>query len=408
MFVVKSDLQVKLYRSFEELTPLQPQWDRLAESVGSEIFLTYDWCRIWWKYYGAKRDLRIWVFQKGADLVGVVPLFLERIGVGPISVRAVKLVGSDHTMAQFSLPIIREHITEVIKGLSESLLGEEWDIMHIGPLAGMYSHYETLKDAVVDAFGAVCGVSLKDKQVQTYFLVADTWDAHLKSLSKNARKSIRRKYKALEDVMQGRPGELTSDFASCQNVDDVFLAFVQMHQKHWQTRGKPGHFGDWPDSLDFHKEMARAQLPYDRLRLMQIHWGDCCLAYEYTYKFGDRYLAFLNARSDSEEVADLGVGTIIFAEQIKKAIDEHVRLIDDMRAEYDYKMRMGGKLFPMRDMYVFRKEPLRLVRIYVFRFLSKLLHLCYYRIWYIRIARWLPLRRRALWRIWIRSNAFAQ
>lgn len=405
---MKNNIEVKLYCSFEELASLRPQWDALAESVGSEIFLTYDWCRIWWKYYGKNRDLRVWAFRKGGDLVGIVPLFLEKIWLGPVSVRAAKLVGSDHTMAQFSLPIAGEHIAEVIEGLSESLLKEKWDVMHIGPIAGLYAHYETLKGAVIEAFGATCGVSCKEKQVQTYFFVADTWDAHLESLSKNARKSIRRKYTALQDVMQSRPGELTSNFATIQNVDDMFSGFVHMHQKHWKKRGKPGHFGDWPDSFDFHKEMARAQLPYDRLRLMQIRWGECCLAYEYAYKFGDGYLAFLNSRTDLEEVAELGVGTIIFAEQIKKAIVENIRHIDDMRAEYDYKLRMGGKLFPMRDIYIYRKQPLGLARVYVFRLLSKLLHLCYYKIWYIRIAQKLPLRRRALWRIWIRSNAFAQ
>ena len=39
-------------RSFDELQRLREPWDRLALKAGSEIFLTYDWCRIWWKYYG--------------------------------------------------------------------------------------------------------------------------------------------------------------------------------------------------------------------------------------------------------------------------------------------------------------------------------------------------------------------
>ncbi len=408
MFIMKNDVQVKLFCSFEELAPLQPRWDDLAASVGSEIFLTYDWCRIWWKYYGQKRDLRILVFQKGSDLVGIVPLFFEKIWLGPVSVRAAKLVGSDHTMAQFSLPIVRDHIAEVVDGLFESLMKEEWDIIHIGPLAGLYNQYDVLREALLGTFGDGCIVSCKEKQVQTYFFVADTWESHMATMSKNARRSIKRKYKALGEVMQRWPGELTSDVATVQDVDEMFLAFVGMHQKHWKKLGKLGHFGDWPDSFDFHKEMVHAQLPYDRLRLMRIHWGECCLAYEYAYKFGDKYLAFLNSRTDWQDVVDVSIGTIIFAEQMKNAIDEKVKYIDDMRAKYDYKMRLGGKLFSMRDIYIFRRQPLRLARVRIFKLLSRLLHLCYYKIWYIKIAPRLPLRRHALWRIWIRTNAFAQ
>jgi CelD/BcsL family acetyltransferase involved in cellulose biosynthesis len=405
---MNSNIEVKLYCSFEELATLQQRWDDLAASVGSEIFLTYDWCRIWWKYYGKNRDLRVWVFQKGTDLVGIVPLFLERIGLGPVSVRAAKLVGSDHTMAQFSLPIVRDHIPEVIEGLSEPLLKEKWDIMHIGPLAGLYSHYDALREALQGAFGGECGISCKEKQVQTYFFVAGTWEAQLASLSKNERKNIKRKCRVLKEVLQSRPGELASDLATMENVDDMFLGFVHMHQQHWQKRGKLGHFGDWPDSFDFHREMAPAQLKHDRLRLMRIHWGECCLAYEYTYRFGEKYFAFLNSRTDLEDLADANVGTTIFAEQMKMAMSENVRYIDDMRAKYDYKLRLGGKLFPMRDIYISRKQPFSLARVHVFRLLSKLLHLCYYKIWFIRIAQRLPLRRGCLWRIWIRSNAFAQ
>ena len=408
MLIVKTDVQVKLFCSFEELTSLQEQWDNLAASVGSGIFLTCDWCRIWWKYYGSNRDLRVWVFHKGTDLVGIVPLFLETIWLGPVCVRAARLLVSDHTLAQFSLPIVSDHLEEVVEGLAESLLREKWDILHIGPVAGLYRHSDALKDALYGAFGGACSISCKQKQVQTYYFVADTWEAQLAGLSKNSRKQIRRSRRELKRVLQDRPGDLASDCATIQDVDEIFVGFVDMHQKHWEKRGRPGHFGDWPDSFDFHREMAHAQLERDRLRLMRIHWGECCLGYEYAYRFGDTYFAFLSARTDCDDLADVSMHSIMLAEQIKAAMSENVGYIDDMGAKYEHKLRLGGKLFPMKDMYVVRKRPLCLARVRVFRLLSKLLHLGYCRIWYMRIAPKLPLRRRPLWRIWIRSHAFCQ
>lgn len=352
--------------------------------------------------------MKVWIFSNGAELVGIVPLFIEKIWLGPVSIRAVKIVGSDHTMAQFSLPVSLNYMKDVAENLADALLQEKWDIMHIGPVAGLCSHYDKMKESLNIAFGDACGISSGENQVQTYFFVADTWDAQLAGLSKNARRNIKRKCKALEDVLQDRPGKLSSEFATDKNVDEVFRGFVDMHQKHWKKKGKLGHFGDWPDSFDFHKEMAHEQLKNDRLRLMHIKWGQYDLAYEYSYKFGDKYFAFLNSRTDEEEVADVGVGTTIFAERIKKAISENVKYVDAMRAKYDYKMRLGGKLFPMRDIYVFQKKILSRARVLMFRLFSKLLHLCYYKIWFMRIAPRLPFRRRPLWRLWIRSFAFSQ
>ena len=69
---------------------------------------------------------------------------------------------------------------------------------------------------------------------------------------------------------------------------------------------------------------------------------------------------------------------------------------------------LGGKLFPMRDIYVFQKRMLSRARVYAFRLLSRLLNFFYYKVWFMRIAPRLPLRRRPLWRIWIRSNAFCR
>ena len=408
VLIVETDVQARLFCSFEELAPLREQWDNLAASVGSEIFLTYDWCRIWWKYYGANRDLRVWVFQKGADLVGVVPLFIETMWLGPVQIRAARLLVCDHTLAQFSVPIVSSHLEEVIGRLGEALLREKWDILHIGPIAGLYGHYDALKDALHRAFSEMCSVSCKQKQVQTYYFLAETWEAQLAGLSKSGRKHIRRSRRELEEVMRDEPGDLAYDLAATENVDEMFSEFVDMHQNIWRKKGRPGHFGDWPDAVDFHREMAHTQLERGRLRLMRIHWGQRCLAYEYAYRFGDKYFAFLSARSGSQDVADIGLGSVMFAEHVKAAMSENVKYIDDMESKYDYKLRLGGRLFPMKDIYVIRRKLLSVVRTRVFWLLSKLLHLGYFRIWYMRIAPRLPLRRRPIWRTWIRSHAFCQ
>ncbi len=44
------------------------------------------------------------------------------------------------------------------------------------------------------------------------------------------------------------------------------------------------------------------------------------------------------------------------------------------------------------------------LRASLFASLSRLLHLCYYRIWFSRLAPRLPFKRRPLWKLWIRTR----
>ena len=395
-----STISCEVFTSFESLEGMQEEWDHFIESVGSEIFLTYDWCRIWWKYYGKKRDLSVFVFRSNGKLVGIIPLFFERIWLGPVSVRAAKIVGSDFTLTQFSPPLADGYIRPAIKRFYELVSKHNCDIIHIGPVDGLYSHCDELKNSLIESFGNSYSVLLENTNVQTYFLLADTLDKQLASLKKGERWDIKRSYKALCPEATS----LLVNVASKDSFEYMFQSFVNMHQSYWESLGKLGHFGDWPSAREFHREVAIDQLRHNRLRLLEIEFGAQSLGYEYNYKFGKRYFEFLNARTNSPELAKISVGRVVFCEEVKKALEEGVKCVDSMRGKYEHKLRLGGKLFHIKSIYVIpRKISVRL-RVYLFRLCARLLNLCYYKIWYCRIAPKLPFRRRPLWKTWIRSR----
>lgn len=396
-------VSVEVFNSFEGLASMQQEWDNFVETVSGDIFLTYDWCRIWWKYYGKNRDLRVFVFRSNDELVGIIPLFFEKIWLGPISVRAAKTVGSDFTLSQFSIPLAHGYMRAVIERFSELLSKDKCDIVYIGPIAGLYNHFDDLKDAFNEFFAKFHSVLIENKSVQTYFLLADDWEKQLASLKKGERWDIRRSYKALHP----QTNCLVSAFASKGNFEQTFENFVNMHQSYWRSLGKLGHFGDWPAAQDFHREVAGVQLRHNRLRLLEVKSGAHCLGYEYGYRFGERYFEFLNARTRSKELAKISVGRVVFSEQVKKVLNEGVKCIDSMRGKYEHKLRLGGKLFPIRNLYVIPKKSTTVIRIKLFRLFARFLNLFYYRIWYNRIAPKLPLKRSGLWKIWIRTCVFS-
>ncbi len=400
-------LKVEVYNNFEQLQAMQSEWDALVEGVGSEIFLTYDWCRVWWKYYGKGRDLKVYLLRKDGDLVAIFPLFFEKIWLGPVCAKVVKIVGSDFTIPQFSMPVKNALLKEVVRKFFILVAEDDWDIMHLGPIAGCYSHYDDFKDSFKETSGSSYIMLTKNNDVQTYLKLANTWDEYLAGLNRKQRTAIKRHYRLAEKAANNKTASITSECADTGNLQEMFAAFVQMHQKHWEKLNRPGHFKDWPDAFEFHSELARVHLKQNRLRLIKISLGDNCLGYKYGYILGDNYFDFLDARSDSKDLAGIGLGRILYGEMIKTAIQQKAKSIDSMRGRYKHKLEVGGELRPMQNLYVIPNTLAKVIRIKAFLFLAYLLNLLYFRIWFLKIAPRLPLRRKGLWKIWIRTSQLA-
>ena len=164
-------IQVAVYNNFEQVDSEQAEWDTFVEANGGDIFMTYDWLNSWWKYYAQGRKLAIFLFRRNGELVGILPLFYDKIRLGPVSVRALKVVGSDFTLAQFSLPICTVDLKDVIQGLFDILSIDNWDIMYLGQFAGMYEHYNELHDALRESFSPACQIERATNGNQTYFIL---------------------------------------------------------------------------------------------------------------------------------------------------------------------------------------------------------------------------------------------
>ena len=404
----KKALHVEVFNNFEELEAIQQEWDNFVESVGSEIFLTYDWCRIWWKYYGKNRQLKVFIFRSDNKLVGIIPLFFEKIWLGPIYMRVLKIVGSDFTLAQFSLPIQNRYTKGIIEKLFESVYSEyNLDIIHLGPIAGLYEHYDLLKNACRESCSDYQVVLSINKNVQTYFKLSGSWEGYLAGLPRKDRTKIRRHYRLAYKTTGEKPDSIITNCAERTNFEQMFSDFVQKHQEHWQKLGRLGHFGDWHYAHEFHHELARVQLEQNRLRLMQITLGNCCFGYKYGYKCGDNFCDFLDTRLDCKELSNVSLGRILYSEMIKASIREKTKYIDSMCGKYKHKLEIGGELLPLRNLYVINKRLCSVIRILLFRVLAHALDFSYFRIWFLKIAPRLPIKSRPLWKLWIRTCAFA-
>lgn len=399
--VKKERIELDIHNSFETLASAQYEWDAFIEGIGGEIFLTYDWCRIWWNYYGAKRDLAIFIFRRDDEICGIIPLFYEKLWLGPLSINVIKMVGSDYVPVSFTIPVKQEYIDQIVCLLKTEIDSRwrKWHLLFIGAICGGYDGHNDLRTSFKSVFGDEFQCELRARDVQTYFSVAPNWEAQVATLPPKQRTNARRAFREAKN--QGL--EIRSQVASKETWASMFENYVDMHQLYWRRIGKSGHFGAWPNARHFHREVAEKQLEYDRLRLVEIDFNGQPVCYEYIYKLADAYYWFLGAKSLSIDNR-IDFKWISFRGKIENAIKDGVKTVDAMRGLYEYKLLLGGRTKSIHNLFIYSLRIPARQKVLIFRLISKVIHIVYSKIWRERAAPFLRITPGTFWDKWIRIH----
>lgn len=396
----ESGISVECHDDFEGILTLQPEWDAFVESSASDIYLTFDWCHIWWKHYGASRQLVLYVFREGEALVGLLPLFVEKLWMGPVWLKVAKLVGADSTTSMVNFAIRDEHAREILSFTYADLVQEKsCDGVVFGPLAENYPCLAQVLGSVPDCEHVTLA---RDRVVSPYtrFPLPEEYSAYIDSLPKRQRTNLKRDMNLIE-----RSFSLTHDMiATGTGVEQEFMKFVEMHTEQWRVEGKQGHFHDWPQAVEFNLAMALRMAELGRLRLIRLLSGESVLSYQLCYSFGGRCFWRLPARLVGAEYDKFAFGRVGLASVIELAIDEGDREVEGGAGHYEYKIKLGAQEHALHVVTVVRNRADCRMRFGIFSCLSELLNLCYYRVWFLKIGPKLPLKRRPLWRLWIRTR----
>ncbi|MBN1816833.1 MAG: GNAT family N-acetyltransferase [Sedimentisphaerales bacterium] len=389
----------RMYGSFEDASPWRQAWDRLVEETGSGIYMTYDWCRVWWDFYGAGRNLAILVFEKPSGLAGVVPMFSERLWLGPIRITIAKLVGSDFTMSILNPPVINTEAEKICSHVLHFFLTEQGcDAVWLGPISEVSAAYGIIQSCKETKDFRI--VRNKVRSPYTLFELPDSAEAYLSGLPADQRQCIRRGDRNLKKSFSVRSEIITDP----KRVIDAFQSFMKMHQLQWNARNRLGHFEDWPKGQQFNLAQVKAHAEQGRVCIIDLWVDDQIVCREWCFILKNMVHWRLFALSTDEKYRRYGLGRLGFMQILEWALPQGVRQIEAGAGHYDYKMALGGREYPLRSVLIAGNRFIAWLRVMLFDRLCDLFHLLYYRIWYCRIRPRLPLRGRPLWQAWTKRH----
>lgn len=399
--VGNSSLTCRIETSHEPLAAMRAQWDALVEATNSGIYFTYDWCRIWWRHYAHGRELRVFLFHAGSQLVGIVPLAIERLWLGPLPIRLARLLGSDWTLAVLHPPVMPEHAVGAYRTVIERSLGEfACDAISFANLSGEFTTREDVRRACHNGGPSISIIRDRSLFVHTVFHLPSDFDEYLSGLSKRERQHYRRDERHLVEHGPIRARQVRAP----DEIDSAFDRFVALHAEQWRQVGKLGHFQDWPRSLEFTRDLLGTLSPCGRAEIDEICVGGATVAMELCFRFGDTVHRRLPARKTNPEWEERGLGRVALVRHIEALIAEGITRIEAGSGHYPYKLRLGGVEHPLQSLLLAQNRWWPRLKARILSAYADIVNLVYYRIWFCRLAPHLPLPRRPLWKSWIRTR----
>src|SRR3954469_15641484 len=289
---LSNGLTCRVLRSFADLDHLRIAWDEACLKARGSVYMTYDWLRVWWQFYGEGAELRLFVFFAGQNIEAIAPLYIATLGWG-VRFRVARLVGSNVPPKVFDPPVPEWCATKVMGQVLDQLFKEDAvDLLSLGPISELQPVVKHVNASCSERAHLVTAPEVV-KGVYTVFQVPATMDDYYTSLSKNERKN-RRKYE-LRLLKKEFETQVQME-SNPEKVADEFERFAVQHAEQWAAEGKTGHFGAWPRALDYNRALVKAQGQAGRLRFIRILANGTVIANQYTFVFGNRYFWELPSR----------------------------------------------------------------------------------------------------------------
>ena len=396
------ELDCTIETSFAGLDALRETWDEAVIRLGGTIYMSYDWVRTWWDFYGAGNELRLFVFQSGDQVVGIVPLYIATFGVWPLRLKVARLVGANIPPKVFDPPIHEAWAATIFERVLAQLFGKDaCDLLSFGPVSTRHTSLEKLPGACLASKGLVGEARISLDGVHAVFGLPAGMEAYFDSLGKSERKKRTYELRLLRKEHEIKVEVL----ADARDVEAGFVRFAEQHTAQWNAEGKSGHFGAWPRGKEYNQALVKAQGVLGRVRFVRIWANGQVVSDQYAFAFGDSWFWELPARAVASEWTRFSLGPAGLIATIEAAIREGARRLEGGLGHYDYKVKLGASEQPVGRLRVVADRPTARTRLVLFNALRICLLYAYQKAWRRRLASRLPRAlARPQWNFWLRLD----
>ena len=326
--------------SLDEWLASEAAWSMLlARSPADALFLSWDWLTLWWQCFApalaAVPEIR--AFYRGAELVGVAPLYRRRVVRSRIlPATSVQLIGMSWrdprpTLSEYlDIIALDAEADTVRRACATALLDERsWTEWVIGFSAASRQWCEAFTRP-----GHTTGYYVRqlDRQVSYQADLAHGFGSYLRSLGQSTRRSVwnLRRRLALQ-------GAVSFELLSTTEIDSGLEELNRLHCLRWQQPA----FG--VSGLEFHSRLARRLIDRGELALSRLRVAGRVVSMLYDIRKGARQYN-ISMGFDPSFNGKLSLGLLHLGYAMEAAAEQQVRTYDFLAGSglrSDYKCHLS-------------------------------------------------------------------
>jgi CelD/BcsL family acetyltransferase involved in cellulose biosynthesis len=326
----QSPYQIDRHATLAQLDALEKDWSELLDEIpGVPIFLTWEWIRTWWLYFGQGRQL--WLLtarDRQGRLLGLAPLMREEYKKGLMKLGMIAFIGTGRVCPTHLKILARTSDQEgLYRAFLDFLFGQsdQWDILRIASVTP-----ESIENNLLTAAGG--HIRIGAQTTCLFIPLPGNWETYLKTASRNLRHNIKSSRSKLEGDYPG-----LVDFACVTDPRELNSAMDKLEELIRNRCHAKGLSTDWndPTFASFHRTIA--ELAHNRgwLRLYTLTVKDRVIALLYCFRFKDCVYGY-NAGYDIDWNG-YSPGTLLLAYSIQAGIREAASELDLGRGNAEYK-----------------------------------------------------------------------
>ena len=339
-------MEIREINSLDEFKSLRGTWNSLlAESHDKNIFLTWEWLFMWWKYFHSSRKLCILLIEDGNNIKGIVPL--ARSTYRTLFLRYTIIENMGIPLSDYGGMILSDNEqTNEVFTLLGTYIKENKSIFRFDQVPNESKLYTSLDN---QSFYQDLFIRGEIICYSPYLDLSSSWEEYRNTLSKKLRKNLRRGQKLIEKDF----GDIEfKRYSISKSVEMKLNNFLVLHHKKMSYKKLPS-FSE--DQKAFFAETAKNFADNGWLNLSFLEANgqpvSSVLGFEYDKKYYYYQTAFDPAYSS------YGVGMIHIAYLIKDLIDRRFREFDFLRGDEAYKLRWKPILRSNNRIVLMRKTP---------------------------------------------------
>lgn len=342
---------LKVVTNAKDFDALEEGWKELADNSDTYIFQTYQWNRIWWKYFGVEGRLNIITVYEKDTLIGIIPLFRDAVKIfGSVVYECLRFLGSNVSQPEgknlLGLISYTNYLDAVIQPgyelpvytcLSEYISEHQNDFDEIifDVVPETSTIWSILLPMLIDN---EIKFNITENEPSQLVDVKGSWQNYLSSLSKNRRYQTRLAYKRamLDDYKVFDIEKVAEE----EELLSAYEQFVKMHQRKWNSYGSLGSFYE-ERFYEFDKEVALTFFRKGWLQLLKavpVDDKSHCAAMDLNYVYKGRICGVHGAMDDDSPYYKQGPGAVLLAVTLEEAIRNKIEVFDFLRGTEPYKL----------------------------------------------------------------------